>query len=102
MQNQNLKKYKRGKPEMLRLLWDIIYKIGFVFVKYDLFNTTTTFIHNFTYICEFSYKFDTDLYHFFETGTSDRSLKCIIECLKFSCSFLYPFSFSVYSPFNNF
>ena len=41
------------------------FQIGFVFVEYNLFNTTKLYIY------EFSYKFDTVLYQFLEIGTSD-------------------------------
>ena len=47
-----------------------IYQIGFVFVEFDLFNNFYTKLH----IYEFSYKFDTVLYQFLETETSDRTL----------------------------
>ena len=39
-----LKNYNRSKPEILRLLGIYRFQIGFVFVEYDLFNTTNTFI----------------------------------------------------------
>ena len=68
MQYENLKNYDRSKSEILRLMWDNHFQIGFVFVEYDLFNTTT-FIQNLIYIL---YNFDTVLYQFLETGTSDR------------------------------
>ena len=46
-----------------------------IFAEYDMFNTTT-FIQNCIYmnlyLYEFWYKFDTGLYQFLETGTSDR------------------------------
>ena len=50
------------------------FQIGFVFVEYDLFYTTT-FIQN---CIQFSYHFDKVLCQFFETGTSDRYLICIV------------------------
>ena len=43
--------------------------------------------------------FDTVLYQFLETRTSDRCLKCIILRLRFSGFILYPLSFLLYSPF---
>ena len=45
------------------------------------------------------YNFDTVLYQFLETGTSDRRL--IVQNLRFSGFSLYPLSFFLYSPFNN-
>ena len=44
---------------------------------------------------EFSFKFDTVLYKFLVTGTSDKCLKC-----KDQLPILYPLSFFLYSPFN--
>ena len=41
-------------------------------VEYDLFNTTNL-IQNLTYMYTFWYNFDTVLYLFLQTGTSDRS-----------------------------
>ena len=61
MQNKN-KKINRSKPEILRFLWDIVV---FRLVAYRKFH-----------IYEFSYQFDTVLYQFLETGTSDRCLIC--------------------------
>ena len=51
---------------------------------------------------DFWYNFDTVLYQFLETGTSDRCLICIVQNLKFSGFNLYPLSFFLYSPFNKF
>ena len=48
---------------------------------------------------EFSYKFNTVLYQFLVTGTSDRCLKGIFQRLRFSGFSLYPLSFFLYSPF---
>ena len=45
------------------------------------------------------YNFDTVLYYFLETGTSDRCLICIVQNLRFSGFSLYPLSFFLYSPF---
>ena len=46
------------------------------------------------HIYEFLYKFDTVLYQFLETGTSDRSLICIVQRLRFhEVSFYNPFNF---------
>ena len=49
-------------------------------------------------IYTFEYNFDTVLYWFLETGTSDRSLICIVQRLRFSGFSLYPLSFFLYSP----
>ena len=51
----------------------------------------------------FWYNFDKVLYHFLETGTSDKTLICLNQLLKFSGSSLYTqlhFSFTV--PLNSF
>ena len=45
------------------------------------------------------YNFDTVLYQFFETGTSDRCLICKVQRLRFSGFILYPLSFFLYSTF---
>ena len=45
--------------------------------------------------------FDTVLYQFLETGTSDRRLIGIFQNLRFSGFSLYPLSFFLYSPFND-
>ena len=45
------------------------------------------------------YNFDTVLYQFLETRTSDRCLICIVQRLRFSGFSLYPLSFFLYSPF---
>ena len=49
---------------------------------------------------DFWYNFDTVLYQFLETGTSDRCLICIVQNLRFSGFSLYPLSFFQHSPFN--
>ena len=48
---------------------------------------------------KFLYKFDTVLYQFLETGTSDRCLIGIVQLLRFSGFILYPLLFFLYSPF---
>ena len=50
------------------------------------------------HIYEFSYKVDTVLYQFLETGTSDRCLIGIVQLLRFSGFILYPLSFFLYCP----
>ena len=77
----------RSKREFLRLLWDIVVfrLIGCVFAEYDLFNITNLIQKS--YIYTFWYNFDTDLYPFLETGTSDRCLIVIVQRLRFSVSF---------------
>ena len=66
---------------------------GFEFVEYDLLYNTT-FIQNCIYM-NFFFKFDTVLYQFLETGTSDRCLRCIVQRLRDSqVSFYTPFHFS--------
>ena len=49
------------------------------------------------HINEFSYKFDTVLYQFLETGKLDRYHMCIVQCLIFS-GFFNPFHFSFIVP----
>ena len=46
------------------------------------------------------YKFDTVLYQFLESGTSNRCLICIVKPLRFSGFSRYSHSFCLYSPFN--
>jgi len=88
-----------SKPEILRLLWDIVvFRLVPYLVEYDLFKPTNFFIQ--LHIYEFSYKFDTVLYQFLETGTSDSCLICIVQRLRFSGFILYPLSFFFYSPCN--
>ena len=52
------------------------FQIGCIFAEYDLFKPTT-YIRTY----EFSYNFDSVLYQFLETGTSDRCLICIVQPL---------------------
>ena len=49
-----------------------------------------------------SYKFDTVLYKFLQTGTSDKCLIGIVQLLRFSGFSLYPLSFFLYSPVKHF
>ena len=94
---KNILNYDRSKPEFLRFLWDIVV---FRLVAYlmNMICLNLIFYTKF-YIYRFSYKFDTVLYQFLETGTWDRTLMGLhqlLKCLGFS---LYPFSFFLYSPF---
>ena len=50
-------------------------------------------------IKKFSYKFDTVLYQFLETGTSDITFMGCDQELKWSAFSLYPLPFFLYSPF---
>ena len=52
-----------------------------------------------TYIYWYCNNFDTVLYQFFETGTSDRTLIGLDQLLKFLGFSLYHLSFFLYSPF---
>ena len=90
---KKLRNYNESKPEILRLLWDIIV---FRLVAY-LLNMICLIIQ---LLYKIAYKFDTVLYQFLETGTSDRCLKCIVQNLRFSSFILYPLSIFLYSPFN--
>ena len=73
--------------------------VVFRFVAY-LLNTICLILSFYTklHIYEFSYKFDTVLYQFIETGTSDRCLICIVQCLWFSGFIHTPFHFSFTVP----
>ena len=51
------------------------------------------------YIYEFSYKFDTVLYQFFEIGTSDITFMSRDQELNWLAFNLYALSFFLYSPF---
>ena len=64
-----------------------------VFFLYNYFYTKL-------YIYEFLHKFDKVLYQFFETGTSDRTLICINQLLRFSGFSLYLFQFFCKVPLN--
>ena len=52
-----------------------------------------------SYISTFWYNFDTVLYQFLETGTSDRCLICIVQLLRFLGFSLYLLLFFLKSPF---
>ena len=56
------------------------FQIGCVFAKYDLFKHTIL-KQVYIYIYRFSYKFDTVLHQFLETGTSDRTLMGLDQLL---------------------
>ena len=78
-------------------IYQIVYKIRKI-VEYGLFNTTNL-IQNLIYT--FWYNFDTVLYQFLETDTSDRTLMGrdkLLSCLGFS---LYPRHFSFTVPFSS-
>ena len=85
-----IKNCNRSKSEILSH-----FQIGCEFIEYCLFNTTNTKSDIYT----FWYNFDTVLYKFLETGTSDRCLIYILQRLRFSGFSLYPLSFFLYSPF---
>ena len=56
-------------------------------------------LYKLSIIYTFWYNFDTVLYQFLETETSDRYLICIVQRLRFSGFILYSLSFFLYSPF---
>jgi len=88
----------RSKLEFLRLLCDIAV---FRLVEY-LLNMICLILrisYKILHIYVFWYNFDTVLYQFLETGTSDRTLICLNQLLRFSDFSLYPLSFFLYSPF---
>ena len=85
MQNKNEMIITRSNPEVLRFLRDIVV---FRLVSY-LWNMICFILQLFTklHISELLYKFDTALYQFLETETSDRCLICILytpEILRFN------------------
>ena len=64
------------------------FQIGCLFVKYDLFNYES---YTKSYIYTFWYNFDTVLYQFLDTRTSDRPLIGLNQLLIFS-GLAYPSS----------
>ena len=58
-----------------------------------------TYYGRISYIYTFWYNFETVLYQFLKTGTSDRCLIEIVQLLRFSGFSLYSLSFFLYSPF---
>ena len=97
---KNILNYNRSKPEFLRFLWDIV-----VFrLVADLLNMICLdllFLSK-LYIYEFAYKFDTVLYKFLETGTSDKTFMGRDQELKWLAFRLYPLSFFLDCPSNDF
>ena len=93
MQNEKKYNYNKSKPKILRLLRDIVV---FRLVAYLLIMICLILQLFFTkmHIHEFLYKFDTVLYQFLETGTSNKCLIGIVQLLRFSGFRLYPFHFS--------
>ena len=87
-----------SKPEFLRLLRDIII---FRLVAYYLNMICLIFriLYKILHIYKVWYNFDTVLYQFPETGTSDRCLIGLNQLPRFSGVSLYPLSFFLYSPF---
>ena len=72
--------YNRSKPEIIWFLWDIVV---FRLVLY-LLNMICLYLQLLYKIAyEFSYKYDTVLYPFPETGTSNGCLICIVERLRY-------------------
>ena len=73
----------RNKIESLRLLWDIVvYRL----LRICKIRSVESYIYTFWY------NFDTVLYQFLETGTSDRTLICLNQVLRRSGFSLYPLS----------
>ena len=98
LKRQN-KNFKSSKLEILRLLWDIIFRL----VAYLLYMICLSLLHLnkvvLIYVYDFSYNFDIVLYQFLETGTSDRCLIGTVQNLRFLGFSLYPLSVFHYSPF---
>ena len=98
MQNAN-KKINSSKPEILRLLWNIVvfrlvaYLLNMICL---LFKPTISI--QIVNIWIF-YKFDTVLYQFLETRTSDIIFLGRNQELMWLAFSLYPLSFFLYSPF---
>ena len=86
--------------EFFRLLWDIVV---FRLVTYllNMVCLILRILYKIWYIYVL-YNFDTVLYQFLETGTSDRCLICIVQNLRFSGFSLYPLAFFLYSPFKRY
>ena len=63
----------------------------YCYAKFSNFGLTFFFMLFKSHIYTFWYNFDTVLYQFLETGTSDRCLICIVQNLRFSGFILYPF-----------
>ena len=86
-----------GEKVTIRFLWDIFV---FKLVAYLLnMMCLTYYFYTKLYIYEFSYKFDTVLFQFLETGTSDITFMGRDQELKWYAFSLYPLSFFLYSPF---
>ena len=88
------KKYNRRKSEAH--VGYNRFHIGFVFTEYDLLKNYNSYTKSDIYT--FWYYFDTILYQFLETRTSDRWLICIVQRLRFYT----PFHFSFTVPLNSF
>ena len=88
-----------NRSKLLRLFWDIVV---FRLVAYSLnmICLILQILYKILHIYTFWYNFDTVLYQFLETGTSDRTFVCLNQLLRFSGFSLYPLSFFLYSPFN--
>ena len=82
-------------PKLLRLLWDIVV---FRLVAYllNMICLILQLLYNIWHI-PILYKFDTVLYQFLETGTSDRTIVGLDELLWYLGFSLYPLSFFLYS-----
>ena len=83
----------RSKPELLRLLWDIVI---FRLVAY-LLNMTCLILRILYKIYTFWYNFHTVLYQFLETGTSDRTLIGLNNSWYGQVSAYPPLSFFLYT-----
>ena len=87
----------RSKPKFLRLFW-VIVVFRMVVYLLNMIRLNLLFLFKVLYF-RFSYKFDTVLYQFLETGTLDRTLMGLDQLLKCLGFGLYPLSFFLYSPF---
>ena len=91
------KQYNGSNPEILWFPRDIIVFRLFAYLLYIIcLNQLLLYKTSYIYIV-FVY-FDPVLYQFLETGTSDRCLICIVQCLRFSGFILYSFHFSFTVP----
>ena len=82
----------RSKSEVFSLLWDVSVSDWLLNIFCLKLILNLKFLNN----------FDTVLYQFLKTGTSDRTLIGFDQLLKFLGFSLYPFSFFLYSPFKSF
>ena len=94
------KKYNRSKPEIFRLLWDIIvFKLSAYLL--NMICLILQLLYKIVYLYEFSYNFATVLYQFLENSYIYRSTPEILRFhpIHYPSLFLYsPFKFKIITP----